>query len=170
MSSDGGRPAPNAYVVHPAELRAAPTSAVTRFNTRLAVRITAVMGSMWSAYAFALLSLLSLPAILVAFSPGLRSWFPSWIVTTSMITLIAWISQNFLQLVLLPVIMVGQNVIQSQQDAKAEADHRTLTYLTNLQQEQLRLLAGQREVLERLDTEKRSARAEPSPDRGGGPG
>lgn len=151
MSMEGNRGTPNAYVVHPADLRVAPTSAISRFNTRLAVRITAAMGTMWSAYAFALLSLMSLPAILVALNPGLRSWFPSWIVATSMITLIAWISQNFLQLVLLPVIMVGQNVIQSQQDAKAEADHRTLTYLANLQEEQMRLLAGQKEILDRLD-------------------
>jgi len=142
--------APNAFVIHPSQLKPAPRSAVSRFNTALAVKITSAMGSMWSAYLFALLSLLSLPAILVALNPSLRGWFPSWIVTTSMITLIAWISQNFLQLVLLPVIMVGQNVIQAQQDAKADADHRTLTYLANLQEEQMRLLAGQKQLLERV--------------------
>jgi hypothetical protein len=57
-----------------------------------------------------------------------------------MITLIAWISQNFLQLVLLPVIMVGQNVIQGQQDAKADADHKTLTYLANTAEEQIEMI------------------------------
>lgn len=151
MSTDESRAQPNAFVVHPAELRAEPSSAISRFNTRLAVRITSVMGSMWSAYVFALLSLMSLPAILVALNPGLRSWFPAWLVVSSVITLIAWISQNFLQLVLLPVIMVGQNVIQSQQDAKAEADHRTLTYLANLQEEQMTLLARQQKILGELE-------------------
>lgn len=67
-----------------------------------------------------------------------------------MITLIAWISQNFLQLVLLPIIMVGQNVIQGQQDAKAETDHRTLTYLANLQEEQMLELKNQGEILNYL--------------------
>ncbi|MEI9913595.1 MAG: hypothetical protein WDN66_01085 [Candidatus Saccharibacteria bacterium] len=66
------------------------------------------------------------------------------------ITLIAWISQNFLQLVLLPVIMVGQNVIQDRQVAKANADHRTLTYLANLQEEQMTELKNQTEILEYL--------------------
>ena len=36
--------------------------------------------------------------------------------------------------------MVGQNVIQDHQQAKAEADHRTLTYIANLQEEQMKEL------------------------------
>ena len=39
------------------------------------------------------------------------------------------LSQSFLQLVLLPIIIVGQNVISASQDARAEADHETLTVL-----------------------------------------
>src|SRR6185437_4572115 len=116
----------------------------------LAVKITNVVGSMWSAYCFGLLSLCSLPAILVAVNGNLRHDFPHWMIAASMITLVAWISQNFLQLVLLPVIMVGQNVIQGQQGAKAEADHNTLTYLANLQDEQMVLLKNQSKVLELL--------------------
>lgn len=50
---------------------------------------------MWTAYAFAALALISLPA-------ALRSG--------SLIVIVAWIAQTFLQLVLLPVIMVGQNL------------------------------------------------------------
>ena len=37
-------------------------TALTRFNTRLALFITKVVGSMWCAYAFALFDLISLPA------------------------------------------------------------------------------------------------------------
>ncbi|EIC07887.1 hypothetical protein [Microbacterium sp. MRS-1] len=127
---------------------------MARFNDSLALKITNSVGSMWSAYLFALLSLLSLPAILVSINPDLKHYFPAWIIAPSMITLVAWISQNFLQLVLLPVIMVGQNVIQAQQDAKAEADHRTLTYLANLQDQQMTILANQVKILDELENRK----------------
>lgn len=130
----------NSHVLHPDQLLKKDIKGFDKFNNNLAVSITNKVGNMWSAYLFALLSLTSLPAIIVTIHPASRSFFPSWIITTSMITLIAWISQNFLQLVLLPIIMVGQNVIQGQQDAKAETDHRTLTYIANTQEEQLELL------------------------------
>lgn len=143
------KPTQNPHVIHPKSLKKK-ESPVARFNTTLAVKITDSVGSMWSAYIFALLSLMSLPAILVLVSPGLKSFFPSWIIATSLITLIAWISQNFLQLVLLPVIMVGQNVIQDHQDAKVEADHQTLTYLANLQEEQMVELKNQTKMLQEI--------------------
>jgi hypothetical protein len=80
-------------------------TAVNRFNTRVAVLVTQVVGSMWCAYAFALFDLISLPA---AIRVG-----PSAIVT--------WVAQTFLQLVLLSVIMVGQNVQAAAADKRAEA-------------------------------------------------
>src|SRR5579863_10458295 len=115
---------PNKHVTHPKELLKEDLQGAAKFNDRLAVTITKTVGSMWTGYLFALLSLFSLPAILKLVFPKL-SIFPHWIVSASLISLIAWVSQNFLQLVLLPIIMVGQNVIQTQQDAKAEADHQT---------------------------------------------
>ena len=142
--------APNSNVIHPKELLQNDKVGISKFNTKLALRITNSVGSMWSAYLFAVLSLFSLPAILVLVSPSLKSHFPHWIIAASLITLIAWISQNFLQLVLLPIIMVGQNVIQGQQDAKAETDHKTLTYLANLQDEQMTELKDQTAILEYL--------------------
>ncbi|HEY6427417.1 MAG TPA: hypothetical protein VIX84_09300, partial [Acidimicrobiales bacterium] len=42
-----------------------------------------------------------------------------WLIKTSVIALVAWIAQTFLQLVLLSVIMVGQNVQQLASDARA---------------------------------------------------
>lgn len=140
----------NENVIHPSELLIKEETKINKLNTSLAVKITKGVGSMWSAYLFALLSLLSLPAILAELSPSLKGYFPHWVITASLITLIAWISQNFLQLVLLPIIMVGQNTIQGQQDAKAESDHRTLTYLANLQEEQMVELKNQSEVLSYL--------------------
>jgi hypothetical protein len=144
------RTQPNQHVTHPQELLQKEARGIRKFNTSLAVKITEGVGSMWSAYIFAILSISSLPAIIVLISPGLRHDFPKWIIATSVITLIAWISQNFLQLVLLPIIMVGQNVIQDQQGAKAETDHKTLTYLANLQEEQMIELKQQGEVLNEI--------------------
>jgi hypothetical protein len=80
-------------------------SAVNRFNTKVALLITRVVGSMWCAYAFALFDLISLPA---AIRGGASA-------------LVSWVAQTFLQLVLLSVIMVGQNVQAAAADKRAEA-------------------------------------------------
>jgi hypothetical protein len=64
------------------------------FNMRVALLITRAVGSMWMAYLFTLIALLGLPAALRPQGEGL----------------VAWIAQTFLQLVLLSVIMVGQDV------------------------------------------------------------
>lgn len=76
---------------------------VTRFNARLALRVTRLVGSMWCAYVFGLFDLLSLPAAAAQVS-----------------TLVAWVAQTFLQLVLLSIIMVGQNVQALASDKRAE--------------------------------------------------
>lgn len=92
-------------------------SAYQRFNRRVAVAVTGWVGSMSCAWAFCLLALVSLPAVLTqAF--GVR-FFPHWLVAVGLIALVAWIAQTFLQLVLLSVIMVGQNVQQAAGDARA---------------------------------------------------
>jgi hypothetical protein len=80
-------------------------TAINRFNTKVAIIITTAVGSMWCAYAFALFDLISLPT---AIHIG-----PSAVVT--------WVAQTFLQLVLLSVIMVGQNVQAAAADKRAEA-------------------------------------------------
>jgi hypothetical protein len=146
-----GRYDPNKNVVHPSELIKQTPRAMSRFNNALALKITNSVGTMWSAYLFTLLALVSLPATLSLVFPALRPDFPSWLLSVSLISLVAWIAQTFLQLVLLPIIMVGQNVIQGKQEAKAEADHKTLTYLANLQEEQMTLLKKHNELLESLD-------------------
>ncbi len=90
---------------------------VGKFNTWLAVKITKTVGTMWIAYLFAAIALISLPA-------ALRSG--------NVIVIVAWIAQTFFQLVLLPIIIVGQNVIQGANDARAEADHETLSAVHQL--------------------------------------
>ena len=73
------------------------------FNDKFAVLITNAVGTMWCAYAFAILALISLPA---AIQGGTA-------------TLISWIAQTFLQLVLLSIIMVGQRVAAEASDRQA---------------------------------------------------
>lgn len=86
-------------------------------NKKIALGVTHVVGSMWCAYIFSVLSLVSLPAVLTeAFSLKV---FPHWLVSVGLIALVAWIAQTFLQLVLLSVIMVGQGVQQEASDARA---------------------------------------------------
>ena len=72
----------------------------TNFNSWLAVKITSIVGTMWCAYAFAILALISLPQ---AIQSGTSA-------------LISWIAQTFLQLVLLSIIMVGQKVAAEASD------------------------------------------------------
>jgi hypothetical protein len=105
----------------------------TGFNGWLAVTITNAVGTMWCAYAFTILTLISLPE---AIKGGTA-------------TLIAWIAQTFLQLVLLSIIMVGQKVsaaasdkqaLQTYKDAEAlleisNAVHRLLKTNTDLTQQ-----------------------------------
>ena len=73
------------------------------FNGWLAAQITNMVGSMWCAYAFAALALISLPQA----------------INSGVYALVSWISQTFLQLVLLSVIMVGQKVLASASDKQA---------------------------------------------------
>jgi uncharacterized membrane protein len=107
-----------------------------RINTRLALGITKAVGSMWCAYVFALLALISLPA-------ALRSHDP--------IIIVAWIAQTFLQLVLLPIIIVGQNVQAAASDARAENDHKTLHAILTLTVEVHEIAERQTKMLEFLE-------------------
>ncbi|MDE3113463.1 MAG: hypothetical protein KGN00_09480 [Chloroflexota bacterium] len=112
---------------------------MSAFNTRLAVGITQTVGTMWTAYLFGLIALVSLPAA---------------IASRDVIVIVAWIAQTFLQLVLLPIIIVGQNVIQSANDARAEADHETLVAIHQLTVEVHSINEAQTKILQRLEGAK----------------
>ena len=111
-------------------------SVVGLINTRLAVGITKIVGSMWCAYVFALIAIISLPA-------AIRSHDPLIIVT--------WIAQTFLQLVLLPIIIVGQNVQAAASDARAESDHKTLLAIHTLTAEVHEIAQQQTRMLKIID-------------------
>ena len=89
------------------------------FNGRFAILITNSVGTMWCAYAFAALALVSLPDAI----KGGKA------------TLIAWIAQTFLQLVLLSVIMVGQKVSAAASDKQALQTYKDAEALLKIQDE-----------------------------------
>lgn len=75
-----------------------------RFNARFGLKITLVVGTMWAAYGFTILALFALPS---AISQG--TYY-----------VIVWLSSSFLQLVLLPIIIVGQNIQAAAADKRSE--------------------------------------------------
>lgn len=77
-------------------------TAAQRVNAAVGLRITVLVGTMWCAYVFAAIALISLPDNV-----------------HSTQLLILWISSSFLQLVLLPIIIVGQNIQSRAADARA---------------------------------------------------
>ena len=81
---------------------------IGRFNAKVGLKITLIVGTMWAAYLFTLLTLVSLPS---AIKSGDK------------IIIVAWIAQTFLQLVLLPIIIVGQNVQAAAADARSQATY-----------------------------------------------
>ena len=115
-----------------------------RFNQWFAVKVTTGVGTMWCAYAFAALAMVSLPSA---------------IASGSAVTLVSWISQTFLQLVLLSVIIVGQNVLAAAADKRSEAtyaDADALLHETVMIQEHL---LAQDKVLESLVSKVDARRA-----------
>lgn len=94
------------------------------FNGWLAVAITRTVGSMWCAYAFGALALISLPEA----------------VHQGVFALVSWISQTFLQLVLLSVIMVGQQVLAKASDKQALQTFRDAEAVLELTDEIHRLV------------------------------
>ena len=109
-------------------------TAISRFNTNVAILVTKAVGSMWCAYIFALFDLISLPDA----------------IRTGTAAIVSWVAQTFLQLVLLSVIMVGQNVQAAAADKRAEATFHdasaTLHEVAHIQGH----LAAQDELLTRI--------------------
>ncbi len=78
------------------------------FNGRVALVLTTVVGTMWCAYAFAALALVALPQALGG----------------DLLAIIQWVSQTFIQLVMLSVIMVGQNILSRASDKRADMTYK----------------------------------------------
>jgi len=103
-------------------------------NGRLAMLITNMVSTMWCAYLFAIIALISLPA---AIEGGTA-------------TIISWIAQTFLQLVLLSVIMVGQKVAARASDKQALQTFKDTEAMLKIQDEVHRLIKINNELTEEI--------------------
>lgn len=110
-------------------------SLVARFNSWFAVKVTNGVGTMWCAYAFAALAFVSLPSAIASHNA---------------VTLVSWVSQTFLQLVLLSVIIVGQNVLAAAADKRSEATYNDADAILHEAVKLQEHLQAQDEVLRRL--------------------
>ena len=110
-------------------------------NAKIAVFLTNIVGSMWCAYLFGAIAFIGLPA---ALKPGGEG-------------IVAWIAQTFLQLVLLSVIMVGQNVQSLASDARSQHTYEdTLQILDRLD---IHSEGGLKELADRIDALQASVKA-----------
>ena len=78
------------------------------FNGKVALILTTTVGTMWCAYAFSVLALIALPQALQG----------------GLLPIIQWVSQTFIQLVMLSVIMVGQNILSRASDKRADETYQ----------------------------------------------
>ena len=102
-------------------------------NGKIAVFLTNIVGSMWCAYAFGVIAFIGLPA---ALRPGGEG-------------IIVWIAQTFLQLVLLSVIMVGQNVQSVASDVRSQHTYDdTVLILDRLD---IHTAGGLKDLADRID-------------------
>ncbi len=70
-------------------------AAVEGFNAKAAILLTGLVGTMWAFWAFNGIALVSAPSAISAGKP---------------VILINWVSSNWLQLILLPALLVGQRL------------------------------------------------------------
>lgn len=110
-------------------------SPIVRFNARAGLTITVIVGTMWCAYLFTVIALVSLPD---AIKSG------------QAIVLVAWIAQTFLQLVLLPIIIVGQNIQAKASDLRAEETYQDADAVLHESQQIQKHLAAQDELIARI--------------------
>jgi hypothetical protein len=126
---------------------------VDKFNRKVGQAITNAVATMWCAYIFAGIALISLPQAIhdSFYVAGFRP-----------LPIITWVAQTFLQLVLLAVILFGQNLLSEKADARSEATWRNtrdaekrlaeiLQGIAQRGEENARMEAQNNEILQRLE-------------------
>jgi hypothetical protein len=102
-------------------------------------------------YIFAAIALLSLPSA---------------ISSRNLTIIVAWISSNFLQLVLLPIIIVGQNLQAKASDKRAEDTYNDAAAVLHEALEIQKHLAAQDQVLAQLIADAKAGPPQPGPGAG----
>jgi hypothetical protein len=110
-----------------------------RLNSKFGLKVTLVVGTMWCAYFFTVLALLALPS---AIKQG--TYY-----------IVVWLSSSFLQLVLLPIIIVGQNIQAAAADKRSEETYKDAEAVLKESEEIQKHLLAQDEaitgILDRLE-------------------
>jgi len=107
-----------------------------RVNARFGLKITMVVGTMWCSYLFTVVALFALPS---AIKQG--TYF-----------IVVWLSSSFLQLVLLPIIIVGQNIQAAAADKRAEDTYKDAeAVLKEAEEIQKHLLAQDQAISDIVD-------------------
>jgi hypothetical protein len=120
------------HPVRTREIREAKAGNVfSRFNAKFGLHVTLVVGTMWCAYVFTILALFALPS---AIKQG--TYF-----------VVVWLSSSFLQLVLLPIIIVGQNIQATASDKRAEETYKDAEAVLKESEEIQKHLLAQDEVI-----------------------
>ncbi len=104
---------------------------INAFNRRIAEKITSVVSTMWAAYLFAAIALISLPSALKS---------------GDTLTIVDWVAQTFLQLVLLSIIMVGQQ--RSSEKVTTEIDETHAAALAEFEYAKEARALAQKELAE----------------------
>jgi hypothetical protein len=107
---------------------------IVRFNARFGLWITVIVGTMWTAYLFTLIALVALPD---AIKGGAY-------------TTVVWLSSSFLQLVLLPIIIVGQNIQAKAADKRAEETYKDAEAVLKEAEEIQKHLLAQDQAIESI--------------------
>ena len=107
------------------------------FNGKVATLITSAVGTMYCAYLFALIAFVALPQAIAAHSYTV---------------LINWLSSNFLQLILLPIIIVGQMIAARASDKQALQTYKDAEALLQIQDEVQRLIELNTKLTEEIHT------------------
>jgi len=107
---------------------------IARFNARFGLKITLIVGTMWCAYLFTVIALFALPD---AIKQG--TYF-----------IIVWLSSSFLQLVLLPIIIVGQNIQAKTADERGAATFKDAEAVLKESEEIQKHLLAQDEAISRI--------------------
>jgi hypothetical protein len=118
------------------------------FNGKVGLIITTVVGTMWCAYVFSGLALVSLRAALQSHD---------------LVTIVGWVSQTFIQLVLLPIIIVGQNIQGRTSDRRGEQTFKDAEAILHECMQLQEHLAAQDQVLDHVLTHMEKVLPAPPP-------
>ena len=109
---------------------------IVRLNAKFGLKVTLIVGTMWAAYLFTVLALFALPS---AIHQG--TYY-----------VIVWLSSSFLQLVLLPIIIVGQNIQAAAADKRAEDTYKDAEAVLKEAEEIQKHLEAQDEAISSIVT------------------